>query len=88
MEYRRFELGPPGDSKLPLSNRKKYSFLKNLNTKNFYKLLGFNTGFRVEEFTTNPNFLVRYGFEEESNNEKIQDTRRIGVGKYTDGLAR
>ena len=62
--------------------------MKNLNTKNFYKLLGFNTGFRVQEFTTNPNFLVRYGFEEESNNEKIQDTRRIGVGKYTDGLAR
>ena len=28
MEYRRFELGPPGESKLPLSNRKYTDFLK------------------------------------------------------------
>ena len=28
IEYRRFELGPPGESKLPLSNRKYTDFLK------------------------------------------------------------
>ena len=37
IEYRRFELGPPGESKLPLSNRKYTDFLKILNNKNFYK---------------------------------------------------
>ena len=48
MEYRRFELGPPGESKLPLSNRKKYRFLKILNNKIFYKIMDFNRRFRVE----------------------------------------
>ena len=38
IEYRRFELGPPGESKLPLSNRKYTDFLKILNNKNFVRL--------------------------------------------------
>ena len=38
IEYRRFELGPPGESKLPLSNRKYTDFLKILNNKNFFAL--------------------------------------------------
>ena len=29
IEYRRFELGPPGESKLPLSNRKYTDFFEN-----------------------------------------------------------
>ena len=33
IEYRRFELGPPGESKLPLSNREYTDFLKILNNK-------------------------------------------------------
>ena len=33
IEYRRFELGPPGESKLPLSNRKYTDFLKILNNR-------------------------------------------------------
>ena len=41
IEYRRFELGPPGESKLPLSNREYTDFLKILNNKNFYKFLDF-----------------------------------------------
>ena len=47
IEYRRFELGPPGESKLPLSNRKYTDFLKILNNKNFYKFLDFYRRFRV-----------------------------------------
>ena len=47
MENRRFELGPPGESKLPLSNRKYTDFLKILNNKNFYKFLDFYRRFRV-----------------------------------------
>ena len=31
IEYRRFELGPPGESKLPLSNRKYTDFLRIVN---------------------------------------------------------
>ena len=38
IEYRRFELGPPGESKLPLPNRKYTDFLKILNNKNFVRL--------------------------------------------------
>jgi len=41
IEYRRFELRPPGESKLPLSNREYTDFLKILNNKNFYKFLDF-----------------------------------------------
>jgi hypothetical protein len=47
IEYRRFELGPPGESKLPLSNREYTDFLKILNNKNFYKFLDFYRRFRV-----------------------------------------
>ena len=50
IEYRRFELGPPGESKLPLSNREYTDFLKilnNKNFKNFYKFLDFYRRFRV-----------------------------------------
>ena len=46
IEYRRFELGPPAESKLPLSNRKYTDFLKILNNKNFYKFLDFYRRFR------------------------------------------
>ena len=38
MENRRFELGPPGESKLPLSNRKYTDFFENSHNKNFYYL--------------------------------------------------
>jgi len=41
IEYRRFELGPPGESKLPLSNREYTDFLKILNNKIFYKANSF-----------------------------------------------
>ena len=47
IEYRRFELGPPRESKLPLSNREYTDFLKILNNKNFYKFLDFYRRFRV-----------------------------------------
>ena len=38
IEYRRFEFGPPGESKLPLSNRKYTDFFEISHDKNFYKL--------------------------------------------------
>jgi len=47
MENRRFELRPPGESKLPLSNRKYTYFFENSHNKNFYKFLDFYRIFRV-----------------------------------------
>ncbi len=52
IEYRRFELGPPGESKLPLSNRKYTDFLKILNNKNFYKFLINKQGKAVDWFAS------------------------------------
>ena len=57
IEYRRFELGPPGESKLPLSNRKYTDFWK-------FSIIRISISFWIfiEDFayyfTTNRTFLV------------------------------
>ena len=60
IEYRRFELGPPGESKLPLSNREYTDFLKILN--NIFFRISISFWIFIEDFayyfTTNRTFLV------------------------------
>ena len=57
IEYRRFELGPPGESKLPLSNRKYTDFWK-------FSIIRISISFWIfiEDFayyfTTNRTFLI------------------------------
>ena len=60
MENRRFELGPPGESKLPLSNRKYTDFLKILIIRISISFWIFIEDFAYY-FTTNRTFLVGYG---------------------------
>ena len=57
IEYRRFELGPPGESKLPLSNRKYTDFLKILIIRISISFWIFIEDFAYY-FTTNRTFLV------------------------------
>ena len=57
MENRRFELGPPGESKLPLSNRKYTDFLKILIIRISISFWIFIEDFAYY-FTTNRTFLV------------------------------
>ena len=59
MENRRFELGPPGESKLPLSNRKYTDFLKILIIRISISFWIFIEDFAYY-FTTNRTFLVGY----------------------------